>query len=323
MNIKKTLSLILSIFTCVSVFALTSCNKEPEGPVYADYFVYDAQNHWRPLLEGGDEDLPVVDFSSHVNKKGKCDCGYYFKCPYLTYKLNRYGNGLICYGAANPNGYTYSNGDTVPYDSAGKDHVATPEHDWVHVEIPSHEVYEGVTYPVVELSYYAFKNDPIESLKLNSGLTSICTEAFAYTPSLKEVRIPNSVSNFGHSLFKGSQGIERVYLGSNISEIGANTFNACINLKNVYFGDLISKIGVNAFNGCIKLEYVVLPSGCKTMASSSGVSNQFAGCNPSCKIYFNVTSVPTTFASGWNPDNLSYYLLGEWEYDENGIPKVK
>ena len=39
-------------------------------------------------------------------------------------------------------------------------------------------------------------------------------------------------------------------------------------------------------------------------------------------IFFESESLPEDLHPNWNPDNIPYYLKGQWEY-ENGVPKVK
>ena len=250
---KKILVIILSLLLTLSLFAFTGCAPENEGPVYSETFVYDAENHWKPLLEGSSEDPEYIEFGAHKNKKGKCDCGYYFKCTALYYALNSAGTGLICYGGADPN---------APYDSEGEISVSSYDYgNWLHVEIPAEEVYNGKTYPVLELASYSFAFEQIESIKLHEGLKTIGSYSFMKTTKLKEVIIPNSVEHnakYGY-FFNGSLGIERVVFGNGITFIPSYCFYDCRNLKNVTLGNAVTSIGISAFGGCEKLEYIVFP----------------------------------------------------------------
>ena len=313
---KKIVVFLLSLVLTLSLFAFTGCGAK--DPVYSESFVYDAQYHWRPLIDGPDDAPAYIDYGAHQNKKGKCD----WSCPYLTYTLNNQGTGLICYGAGNPDGYDKS----TCWDSEGEFNVADPANNWVHVEVPETAVFNGKTYPVVELAEYAFKYDPIESLKLNEGLKIIGTQAFGYMPKLKEVIIPNSVTSVGGSLFYYSTGIENVVIGDKVPAINNYNFYNCKNLKNVKIGSSVSHLGIVAFNGCEKLEYVVLPKALKTMdqdgPSPASKYGPFSGCNTSCLIFFEALTLPSGTPSEWNPNGLKYYFGNEWEYDSNGVPRV-
>ncbi|MBR6737754.1 MAG: leucine-rich repeat domain-containing protein [Clostridia bacterium] len=323
---KKLFTLILSIILCFSSFILTSCG--PTGPVYSEEYDYDEEHHWRPLLEGSETDPTYTDYGEHVNKKGKCVCGYYFECPYLAYKLNRNGNGLICYGAADlDNGYyyEYSNGEEYHSyeDKNGVDSIST--YNWVHVEVPKYAEYEGTSYPVVELASYAFTSELVESIKLNEGLKSIGTEAFSYTPRLKEVRIPDSVNSVGTSLFFQSNGIETVYLGENVPLIRSYNFYKCSNLKRVYTNKNLKAIYAVAFYNCTSLEYIVIPESCVEMdnigpASPATTYPPFLETNRKATIYLEHESAPAGFAHDWNIMGIKCYWKGQWAYDANGEP---
>ncbi len=323
---KKFISIFISIILSCSIWLLYGCNSSSgDEPVYSTEFEYDTQNHWKPLLEGSSEDPEYIEFGAHKNKKGKCECGYYFPCPYLSYLPNEEGTGLICYGASDPN--AYSNEELL--DSEGEFSVADVENNWLHVEVPVEAVYNGETYPVVGLSEYAFKNDPILSIKLNEGLVSIGDQAFAYNANLKEIVLPDSVSVIGYSLCYFTPGIEKFTYGKNSPGCPGYSFYRCSNLKNVYFGENVSYIGVLAFNRCTSLEYLVFPQNLTRIdVSSPGLPKDsfhgpFGTVNSSAIFYMEHQTLPSGFHYAWNPDGIRYFLKGQWEYGEDGKPKIK
>lgn len=79
------------------------------------------------------------------------------------------------------------------------------------VTIPSHVVYEGVTYKV-------------------TTLREECFEACKYITSIK---IPNSVKTIGIRTFRGCTSLTSVVIGSSVTSIDAYAFYGCDNLSTV------------------------------------------------------------------------------------------
>ena len=90
------------------------------------------------------------------------------------------------------------------------------------------------------IGYDAFKNcTNLSSLQLpvNENYTEIRNNVFKGCTSLKEVVIPNNVTNIGTEAFYGCTAIERVVLPNNLDYsqgIGKLAFGKCPNIKEVY-----------------------------------------------------------------------------------------
>ena len=319
---KKLLSTILTSIILLATLNFVGCTL-PSGPVYSDTYVSNATHHWRPLIDGGENDPLYVDYGAHVNKKGRCDCGYYYPCTSLMYTLNGARTGLICHGAVDI--------DSFASDTSGVYNLSDFDYGgYRHVEVPEEAVYEGVTYPVVEIANYAFAYEKIETIKLHEGLTKLGSYAFAYTTNLKEVVIPNSVihnAKYGY-WFNNATGIEKVVFGNGITFIPSYCFYGALNLKNIVLGNAVTNVGISAFWGCDKLEYIVLPETFEhfdTDPRSNGLNNDnvyppFGGMLPTFAMYWERATLPSSLDPAWNPSGYKCYMKGQWAYDSNGKP---
>ncbi len=337
---KKYLSIFLALITALSLTALVGCGPEKVDPVYAETYTQGVDEegkfvHYRELLEGSEEDAQYLDYARCSNKKGRCSvCYRYYECTALVYTLNEEGTGLVCYGAADPTNYMPDSNLLYP-DSGGDFNVSSFDSGgWLHVEIPKTAVYNGETYPVLELAQHAFAFDQIQSIKLNEGLLKIGRECFKEISGIKEVIIPQSVDHvaYGGSFFWGCTNLEYVDIGG-ISIIPNYCFYNCRNLKNVKTSSNLKRIGFSAFNACTNLEYIILPSGFQEMNSDpryNGINNDnvydpFGGVPLGrFAIYCDLTEIPRgNYSTGeWNSTGHKVYLRGQWEYDANGVPKA-
>ena len=127
-------------------------------------------------------------------------------------------------------------------------------------------------------------------------VTSIGFQAF-YDSILKNVRIPNSVTNIGHG-----------------------AFIKCIYMTNITIGDGVTSIGSNAFASCIGLTNITIPKSVTNIADYTfSIGNSLKG------IYFK-GDAPNTSSHLFQYDNslTVYYLPGTtgWSNTFAGRPTV-
>lgn len=93
-----------------------------------------------------------------------------------------------------------------------------------------------------------------------SSLVRIGKSAFTYCESLKEIIIPDGVTEIGDGAFESCDVLERVHLPQSLTKISRGLFNLCDNLSDVNIPDGVTVIDEFAFNFCNKLLTVKIPS---------------------------------------------------------------
>ena len=145
----------------------------------------------------------------------------------------------------------------------------------------------AVPNSVTKIGHYAFYNSLLKSVKFGSGVQTvdICTfaycnnleevdlgsvqlildEAFFGCYSLKEITVPDSVTNIGERVFSNCSNLKKVTLGKGISTIPKETFSGCSYLEEIIFSDNLENIGEYAFENCTALESISLTQNVKNL----------------------------------------------------------
>ena len=110
-----------------------------------------------------------------------------------------------------------------------------------------------------------FMNSGITSIKIPDSVTTIKSQAFAGTSSLKEIVLPDSVTEIYDS-FRGS-GIEKIKLSKHLGTMGC--FSGCSSLKTIDIPYGITKIDYFAFAGCTSLTKVNIPNTVTSIADDA------------------------------------------------------
>ena len=108
---------------------------------------------------------------------------------------------------------------------------------------------------------WAAAQEYIQSVVIESGVTSICSGAFHGCTVLTSVTIPGSVTDIGGSAFEGCTGLTRVVLPHGVTSIGMYAFDRCSALTDVTIPNSVTMIGDGAFYGCTGLANVTIPDG--------------------------------------------------------------
>ncbi len=96
----------------------------------------------------------------------------------------------------------------------------------------------------------------------DSTIRFVEIKAFYKNESIKEVTLPDTVTEIRSDCFAFCKNLEKVYLGTEITEIHDHAFFRCSNLKQVILGDKLEKIEEYAFSACTSLEEIIIPPSC-------------------------------------------------------------
>lgn len=112
--------------------------------------------------------------------------------------------------------------------------------------------------------YYTFGLTGFTSVKIpdtykGEKVVSLNGEVFANMPFLKEVILPNTITELDGQVFKNDFNLERVRLSDNLLYIGKRAFYNCTSLENIVIPDKVFYIGDEAFYNNESLKAVILP----------------------------------------------------------------
>lgn len=135
----------------------------------------------------------------------------------------------------------------------------------------------------------------LETLVIPKGVNKICCNAFAACTSLKNVTIPDTVTELGATsahgtggAFSGCSSLEKIEIPGSVKTILGGTFSGCTVLKTVILQEGVSEIQAGAFSGCVALENISFPASLRLL-------------NPGALVGANVKTIkfkgtPTTIA---------------------------
>lgn len=118
---------------------------------------------------------------------------------------------------------------------------------------------DGCNYIVTRIADYAFSYSNVESVRIPETVTSFGRSVFEGCPQLREVVLPESLEEIGVATFNSSTTLASITLPSRLSVIPRGTFAQCLGLCEVVLPEGLSEIGFAAFYGCPNLSKVELP----------------------------------------------------------------
>ena len=102
-------------------------------------------------------------------------------------------------------------------------------------------------------------HDTISCVKIQSGVTVIGNNAFAFCEELTSVTIPNSVTSIGNFTFAFCAKVTSLIIPDSVTSIGACAFYNCAGLTSVTIPNKVTSIGNFTFAYCTKLTSVTIP----------------------------------------------------------------
>lgn len=101
----------------------------------------------------------------------------------------------------------------------------------------------------------------VDSIIIQSGVTSIGNCAFYMCEHIKSVTVPDTVTSIGDSAFRQCRSMTTVNIPNNVTSIEPNTFSSCESLTSVKIPNKVTSIGEFAFYSCEALTSVAIPDG--------------------------------------------------------------
>lgn len=173
--------------------------------------------------------------------------------------------------------------------------------------IPATVTYNGTTYSVTSIGYYAFNgSNGLTSILIPNSVTSIGDNAFYECSGLTSIEIPNSVTYIGSYAFFKCTGLTSIRIPSSVTSINEATFSYCPSLtsitvasgnstydsrnncnaiietasntlitgcKNTIIPNSITTIGQRAFQSCLDMTNINIPNSVITISNFA-----FLGC---------------------------------------------
>ena len=129
------------------------------------------------------------------------------------------------------------------------------------VVIPESVTYNGTTYSVTSIGFYAFYDCyGLTSITIPNSVTSIGVAALRYCTGLTSVEIPNSVTSIGGSAFYECSGLTSITIPNSVTSIGDDAFVFCSGLTSVEIPNSVTSIGGGVFYGCTGLTSIEIPN---------------------------------------------------------------
>lgn len=139
--------------------------------------------------------------------------------------------------------------------------------------------YGSYTYTIIDgqATIIGFTGEPVflevpESIE-ECPVTQIRDNAFFKCASLKQISLPQSISEIGHHTFYACSSLESVVLPTSLTKIGMGAFCGCSKLTSATIPDTLKELPDDCFHSCVSLSEIVIPSGIETVGR-----NCFNGC---------------------------------------------
>ena len=158
------------------------------------------------------------------------------------------------------------------------------------IVIPSKVTYEEKVYNVTKIgdeTFYYCSN--LRNVTIPNSVTEIGKQAFCNS-RLESVEIPNSVTSIGEAAFQSCSSLTSIKIPNSVTSIGKTAFQNCSSLTSVIIPNSVTEIEAQAFNGCKALKTVVNFS---NLTINRDKNNGYVG-------YYadKVINIPNGFAEG-------------------------
>ncbi|MDD6043381.1 MAG: leucine-rich repeat protein [Eubacteriaceae bacterium] len=175
--------------------------------------------------------------------------------------------------------------------------------------------------------------DSIETVVINDGVQSICSNAFYGCSNLTGITIPEGVGTIDMYVFAGCSSLSSVSIPDSVTRIEPYAFYQCSSLTDIEIPENVIYIGQYAFSECTGLTGINIPgkmteiteytfAGCSSLTDitiSEGVKYIYDGAFEGCSSLSNVT-LPASIQQIWSDafsdcGSLKYVFYAGTEYE--------
>ena len=162
--------------------------------------------------------------------------------------------------------YKIVNGDAYIYDvNRLKEEITfvpTVQHQGMTYHVKGVFAMEGEVGDMYQpVRYYKAK---IKTLRFADGFSEVLNSVAYGIKTLETVILPRSISKIEDNAFSNCENLKNITIPENVSEIGSQAFMAS-GIREIIIPNSVTKIGAGAFSFCSKLEEVVISSNVQTI----------------------------------------------------------
>ena len=114
--------------------------------------------------------------------------------------------------------------------------------------------------------------NPLQSIVLPKGITTIGDDTFSYNTSLTSIKIPNTVTSIGKRAFQGCTNLTSIEIPDTVTYIGDYCFSGCNRLQKIKLSKKIQTINQRLLQGCSSLTEIEIPEGVKSIGYAAFIS---------------------------------------------------
>lgn len=137
-----------------------------------------------------------------------------------------------------------------------------------------------ITYAFSECSF-------IKNIVIPNGVTEIGSYTFRECTSLHSIKIPDSVKIIGYYTFENCVSLSEITLPKQLKEIGTAVFKNCSSLKKVVIPDTVTTIREGAFEECTNLSDIIIPDTVNVIESAAFWNTKWLNNKPDGLIIIN------------------------------------
>lgn len=152
---------------------------------------------------------------------------------------------------------------------------------------------------VTSLESYAFKGTSIESVRIPDSVTSYGTSLFYDCLNLRHVILPEGLTEIYDSMFRGCEALQSIDIPKGVTRFGDFAFDGCISLASIILPEGVTYVGNYCFSDCSNLRHIVsLPVLTPTLGGNFRYNFLYVAKN-------GVLAVPAAAKTG---SNYSYWV---------------